>query len=143
MINALQLYYTKFRNARKCISWPDRGAPASAPYSPKFSEFHVVFLKIWHNRMLAAPGGSAPLPTANPGSAPEMGTKHDNPSCSKHKWPLCKCVMILNIFCTTTTILFSKYFLMDDHCKKYVRIFWSPSKRLHTSKVVDPPLVKF
>ena len=28
-----------------------RGVPP--PYGPKFSQFHAVFRKIWHNRMLA------------------------------------------------------------------------------------------
>ena len=52
-----------------------RGHPYSHPYSSKFSQFHVVFWKIWQNCMLAT---TAPLPppedrlppTENPGSAP-------------------------------------------------------------------------
>ena len=48
------------------------GCPQHAPpYSPKFSQFHAVFQKIWQNHMLAAPQGSAPPPTGNPGSAPD------------------------------------------------------------------------
>ena len=42
------------------------GAPPMlvSPYDPKFSQFHVVFRKIWQNHMLAPP------PAGNPGSAP-------------------------------------------------------------------------
>ena len=42
------------------------------PYSPKFSQFHAVFWKIWQNCMLVPPSGRlAPPPTRNPGSAPD------------------------------------------------------------------------
>ena len=36
-----------------------KGAPRRAPppLRPKFSQFHVVFRKIWQNRMLAPPYG--------------------------------------------------------------------------------------
>ena len=44
------------------------GSKGSAPHGPKRSQFHAVFL--WQNRTLASLGGSAPLPTGNPGSAP-------------------------------------------------------------------------
>ena len=37
-----------------------RGAPARAPYNPKFSQFHAEFWKFWQNRMLAPPGGLTP-----------------------------------------------------------------------------------
>ena len=40
------------------------------PLHPKFSQFHAVFQKIWQNHMLALPGGLAPPPMGNPGSAP-------------------------------------------------------------------------
>ena len=47
-------------------------APPPPRYSPKFSQFHVVFRKIWQNHMLAPP------PTGNPGSAPDSGEmKHE------------------------------------------------------------------
>ena len=45
------------------------GAP---PYGPNFSQFYAVFRKMWQNHMLAPPGGLAPPPTGNPGSAPGM-----------------------------------------------------------------------
>ena len=57
-----------------------RGAPpASAPPygSPKFSQFHAVFRKIWQDRMLAPPRGLAPPPAGNPGSAP-VTRKHSS-----------------------------------------------------------------
>ena len=49
------------------------GSTARPPYGPKFSQFHVVFQKIWQNHMLVPPPpprGLAPPPTGNPGSAP-------------------------------------------------------------------------
>ena len=50
------------------------------PYDPKFSQFHAVFHKIWQNHMLAPlPGGLAPPPTGNPGSAP--GDEPKSTSC--------------------------------------------------------------
>ena len=48
------------------------GAPPACPppYGPKFSYFHAVFGKIWQICMFAPrPGGLAPPPTGNPGSA--------------------------------------------------------------------------
>ena len=45
---------------------------AVADLGPTFSQFHAVFRKIWQNHMLAPPGGLAPLPMRNPGSAPGM-----------------------------------------------------------------------
>ena len=40
------------------------------PPGPKFFQFHTVFGKIWHNRMLAPPPRElAPPPRGNPGSA--------------------------------------------------------------------------
>ena len=43
----------------------------ASPYSPKCSQFHAffwIFLK--HRRLAPPPGGLAPPPTENPGSAP-------------------------------------------------------------------------
>ena len=40
-----------------------------APSVSKFFQFHTVFGKIWQKCMLAPPGGLAPLPRGNPGSA--------------------------------------------------------------------------
>ena len=45
------------------------GSPPTAKNVPKFMQF---FWKIWQNRMLAPPGGSATPPTGNPGSAPVL-----------------------------------------------------------------------
>ena len=55
-----------------------RGAPGACPPGPKCSQSHAVFCKIWQNHMLAPPGGLAPPPTGNPGSAPGKGTKFLN-----------------------------------------------------------------
>ena len=45
---------------------------STAPPRSIFFQFHVVFGKIWQNRMLAPPSGEfAPLRTENPGSVPE------------------------------------------------------------------------
>ena len=45
--------------------------PPPRPHSPKFSQFHTVFQKIWQNHMLAFPTGglAPPPPTGNPVSA--------------------------------------------------------------------------
>ena len=48
------------------------GAPGVSPHGPKCSQFHAVFRKIWKNHMLGRPGGLAPHPAWNPGSAPEV-----------------------------------------------------------------------
>ena len=45
-------------------------SPPPRPQGPKFSQFHAVFCKIWQNHMFAPPGGLAPPPMGNPGSAP-------------------------------------------------------------------------
>ena len=45
---------------------------AHPPMAEKFSQFPAVFRKIWQNHMLAPPGGLAPPPTGNPGSAPGL-----------------------------------------------------------------------
>ena len=58
----------KIRQLR--LAPPLAGNPKSAPYGPKFSQFHAVFRKIWQNHMLVPPGGLAPPPTGNPRSAP-------------------------------------------------------------------------
>ena len=44
-------------------------------YDPKFSQFHATFWKIWQNHMLALPGGLAPPPAGNPGSASEFDAR--------------------------------------------------------------------
>ena len=63
-------------NSRRLGAVADLGGarPARAPpYGSKFSQFHAVFREIWQNHMLAPPpGGLAPPPTGNPGSAPEV-----------------------------------------------------------------------
>ena len=41
----------------------------SPPRESKFFQFHAIFGKVWQNRMLAPPGGLAPQPQGNPGSA--------------------------------------------------------------------------
>ena len=52
------------------ISGGFRGVPWCTPlYGANFSEFHAVFHKIWQNHMLSPPGGLAPPPMGNPGSA--------------------------------------------------------------------------
>ena len=41
------------------------------PHGPKCSQFHAVFGKFWqYHRLASPPGGLAPPPTGNPGSAP-------------------------------------------------------------------------
>ena len=42
-----------------------------SPPGPKIFQFHVVFGKIWQNRMLAPPRELAAPPRGNPGSATE------------------------------------------------------------------------
>ena len=54
------------------------------PYSPKFSQFHAVFGKIWQNHMLAPPGGLAPPPMGNPGSTPALPSYSKLNSNSSH-----------------------------------------------------------
>ena len=46
-----------------------RGRVSLAPPGSKFFQFHAVFGKFWQNRMLSPPGGLAPSPWGNPGSA--------------------------------------------------------------------------
>ena len=51
------------------------GSGGTPVRTPQFSHFRAVFWKIGQNRMLAQPGGSAPPPTGNPGSAPDVSSE--------------------------------------------------------------------
>ena len=70
----LQLKQGTFSESIQFLSLADLGGapPARPPYGPKCSQFHAVFRKMWQNHMLVRPppGGLAPPPTGNPGSAP-------------------------------------------------------------------------
>ena len=54
----------------------------------KFFQFHVVFGKVWQNRILAPPGGLVPPPRGNPGSPTELNIR-------SRLWSSLRCLVLL------------------------------------------------